>query len=311
MPMPVSRTNTSTSSFPLRVAPIQIWPLCVNLQALPMRLWKIWMMRPMSPSTYGMLPGTCTTSLTPRLVRGPVSSTTSSTILYKLTFSCFTASLPLRMDAASRMSLTRFSRREPLVLMVEMVLSTLSFTSPQLPMMSASDRPMIPFRGVRSSWLMLLMKRSFCSTSSFSSWMTLILLPSSTMRMVMRRRCSMVRKLPCSKEELNMTLPMKSKHVHIHSSVTSGIGRMCATNQMVGKENHRPTVKARKIFRLSFPASFWDSCREALNMPHSVFISCWKKKTHIVMATPDSSRSCMSVPAIPVRIIRTSHPRAM
>eukprot|EP00983_Pelagomonas_calceolata_P064649 1148228-Pelagomonas_calceolata.AAC.6 len=29
--------------------------------------------------------------------------------------------------------------------------------------------PMMPFRGVRSSWLTLLMKRSFCSSSRFSS----------------------------------------------------------------------------------------------------------------------------------------------
>mmetsp|Transcript_18896 Transcript_18896/g.56307 ORF Transcript_18896/g.56307 Transcript_18896/m.56307 type:complete len:219 (-) Transcript_18896:433-1089(-) len=140
-----------------------------------------------------------------------------------------------------------------------MGLRTCGGTSPQLPTHTASLSPMMPLSGVRSSWLMLLMKRSFCSTRSFSSWITWMRLPSSTMRIAMRRRCSIVRKLPYMSEQLNMTLPAKSATVHVHSSTATLIGIILDDQNATGKRNHSPSVTPRRILR------FWRACGDCVS----------------------------------------------
>lgn len=54
---------------------------------------------------------------------------------------------------------------------------------------------MMPLRGVRSSWLTLLMKASFCATSARSSAMSCCRDCASMLRMSARRRMSRVTKL--------------------------------------------------------------------------------------------------------------------
>ena len=51
----------------LTVVTSKILPACVNLQALPTRLWNIWMMRPISPITWGTDARTSFTIFTPRM----------------------------------------------------------------------------------------------------------------------------------------------------------------------------------------------------------------------------------------------------
>jgi len=72
------------------------------------------------------------------------------------------ASFFSRRLAVSRMPLIRFSSRLPDVLMVAMFFFTRSVMGPQLPVSMMSDRPMMPFSGVRSSCDVAERNRSWC-----------------------------------------------------------------------------------------------------------------------------------------------------
>lgn len=69
------------------------------------------------------------------------------------------------------------------------------------------------------------------------------LFPSSTMRMDRTLRCSMVRKLPCSKEEEKTTLARKSVAPHIHSSAATLTSCSFTITKINGKRSQMPCAQ--------------------------------------------------------------------
>mmetsp|Transcript_15659 Transcript_15659/g.41261 ORF Transcript_15659/g.41261 Transcript_15659/m.41261 type:complete len:238 (-) Transcript_15659:752-1465(-) len=220
MPIPVSSTITATRLPASNVrADTLIMPRLVNFAALPSRLFRIWMIRPVSPSTVMRGDTVLRSSTSEVLMSERVRSSTSSTTWRSTTTSCFSTSLFWRRAAASMTSLMRASSRAPLVRMMQIWCRTCSGIIPQQPDSMPSLMPMMPFRGVRSSWLTLLMKRSFCSSSRFSSSISFCLLLSSMLRIAVSRRASMPLKLLSMSVLLNITLAVKSQTKYKVSSV--------------------------------------------------------------------------------------------
>jgi hypothetical protein len=85
---------------------------------------------------------------------------------------------------------------------------------------------MMPLSGVRSSWLTLLIKASFCSITRFSSWMSVWRWLSWIWRMTPSRLHSMPLKLLSIRLQLNTTcgkdVPAR-KEAHTQTGTYTGV----------------------------------------------------------------------------------------
>mmetsp|Transcript_42643 Transcript_42643/g.114160 ORF Transcript_42643/g.114160 Transcript_42643/m.114160 type:complete len:300 (+) Transcript_42643:65-964(+) len=172
MPTPVSEMDSSTNSLSESSSTLRpTWPDQVNLAALPSRLCRICLMRRPSPRISGRSFATSKWNTTPFLRMALVSSITCAQISGSDTLSMTRRRESLRREAASRMSLTMLHSRWPDTFMVSSRSLTLLVSSPQLPAMMPSARPMMPTSGVRSSCDMAAKKFSFIMAASRRAWM--------------------------------------------------------------------------------------------------------------------------------------------
>mmetsp|Transcript_3336 Transcript_3336/g.7870 ORF Transcript_3336/g.7870 Transcript_3336/m.7870 type:complete len:209 (-) Transcript_3336:643-1269(-) len=130
---------------------------------------RIWVTRPKSPSTFGTPPPISLTNLTPRLSNGETIAATSSIALLTSTSSCRTTNVLRLEEAASRMSLTRrFKRCPELRIILRFFLTVAGHLAS---FMSASVSPIMPLRGVRSSWVTEATRASCASCAAWrSAW---------------------------------------------------------------------------------------------------------------------------------------------
>ncbi len=164
IPMPVSKTLMAKQSS-LTSAEISTRPLSVNLTALLTKLSRICCKRFSSANANGnfseMLFTNCNSFLP---IKGLLSVNTTSTISRISTdLRCKSRFISLSLEK-SRILLTRLPKRRPLRTIIMRLLQVGSGREPVVPSMRKFAMPIIPLRGVRSSWEVLA-RNSFLSLS--------------------------------------------------------------------------------------------------------------------------------------------------
>mmetsp|Transcript_24180 Transcript_24180/g.57678 ORF Transcript_24180/g.57678 Transcript_24180/m.57678 type:complete len:214 (+) Transcript_24180:353-994(+) len=124
-------------------------PAAVNLTEFWRRFMRIWVMRPLSPSSGGRSMEIWLRRTTPRWRSGATSASTSDMASHRLTEPSLTLSVLRFVDAASRMSFTRRFSRHPQLRIMERLFLTAA--EALVSCMSESVSPIIPMSGVRSS----------------------------------------------------------------------------------------------------------------------------------------------------------------
>mmetsp|Transcript_42019 Transcript_42019/g.134139 ORF Transcript_42019/g.134139 Transcript_42019/m.134139 type:complete len:205 (-) Transcript_42019:1056-1670(-) len=204
--MPVSWIFTATPIPPfdssVNSVDRRMWPLWVNLEALPMRLLTICAILPSSPTTHTATAGAMSSHFTVFLISGFWRSTTLCSTAPRFTGSrLITSALSLKL-AASRMSFTRLARRAALERITPRVLRVPTPKLLTLSWRSDSVSPMIPFRGVRSS----------CETAAknFSCMSLAVLSSSSTiLRAVMSLSVTRIDCLPVPGSRVGIASTLK------------------------------------------------------------------------------------------------------
>ena len=156
IPIPVSDTATTSSPASRRAWTATVPPAGVNLTALPTRLTTTCLKRSSSDSTSPTSSATSSSSPIPwRAARSRTSERAYSSAPGTEKTVGSSRICPASIFDRSRISLSSSSRCRPELRMSPRYSSCRSFSSPNMPPSSTSEKPMTALSGVRSSWDML------------------------------------------------------------------------------------------------------------------------------------------------------------